>query len=58
MDRRVIVLGRLLSCGQSKVRKVQFLLERMESVVSNHAVASQSEQTLAAHGEYFLAERG
>jgi hypothetical protein len=44
-------------CGQDKVREIQFFLKSMESLISNHAVASHSEQAAAARGEYFRAER-
>src|SRR3954469_20756512 len=44
-------------CGQGNVREIQFFLKSMESLVSNHAVGSHGEQTLAARGEYFRPER-
>jgi|tagenome__1003787_1003787.scaffolds.fasta_scaffold20975515_6 hypothetical protein len=42
--------------GEGKVRKIQFLFQPVESIVSDHAVGSQGEQTLTAHGEYFFSE--
>ena len=42
-------------CSQGKVREIQFFL-KVESLISNHAVASHREQEVVARGEYFRAE--
>src|SRR3954447_16610762 len=47
----------LRPCGQGKVREIEFFFKQMERLVSNRAVGSHGQQTLAARGEYFRAER-
>src|SRR3954451_9793420 len=43
--------------GQGKVCEIEFFFKQMERLVSNHAVGSHGQQTLAARGQYFRAER-
>src|SRR3954449_289837 len=47
----------LRPCGQGKVREIEFFFKQMERLVSDHAVGSHGQQTLAARREYFRAER-
>jgi hypothetical protein len=44
------------SVQPSEIREVEFFLKPLESIVSNHAIASESEQAIAAGRQYFLAE--
>jgi hypothetical protein len=44
------------SVEPSEIREVEFFLKPLESIVSNHAIASESEQAIAAGRRYFLAE--